>query len=300
MATRCCDFTIDVECVKELCILLSCIKEKVTLEYFAQPEVLNRVPYLFVLLGGVCCALCSVGALLLFKPPRNVTDETKPEKSPFQELTGTGEYREENGVLEDKTDLSADTHPLKMIKTKYFWILWFLSLVNGEAVIFVSSFYKAYGETFISNDYFLTLVGSIGTGFISVGRIFWGFIADRLPLRLGLIVQNTMMVFLLLTFTLSEKAGKWLYFIWVVTMFGTMAGTTTYLTAATATTFGLKYFSTNYGLVSSSMIFGGILGSILSQNLTDHIGWSGIFALIAGFSFSGIVLSYIFDAEDVN
>jgi hypothetical protein len=62
------------------------------------------------------------------------------------------------------------------------------------------------------------------------------------------------MVFLLLTFTLSEKAGKWLYFIWVVTMFGTMAGTTTYLTAATATTFGLKYFSTNYGLVSSSMV----------------------------------------------
>lgn len=43
--------------------------------YFAQPEVLNRVPYLFVLLGGVCCALCSVGALLSFKPPRNVTDE---------------------------------------------------------------------------------------------------------------------------------------------------------------------------------------------------------------------------------
>ena len=37
-------------------------------------------------------------------------------------------------------------------------------------------------------------------------------------------------------------------------MFGTMAGTTTYLTATTATTFGLKYFSTNYGLVSSSMV----------------------------------------------
>jgi len=42
---------------------------------------------------------------------------------------------------------------------------------------------KAYGETFISSDHFLVLVGSIGTGFISVGRIFWGFIADRLPLR---------------------------------------------------------------------------------------------------------------------
>jgi hypothetical protein len=29
-----------------------------------------------------------------------------------------------------------------MIKTKNFWLLWFLSLVNGEAVIFVSAFYK--------------------------------------------------------------------------------------------------------------------------------------------------------------
>jgi hypothetical protein len=71
-------------------------------------------------------------------------------------------------------------------------------------------------------------------------------------LKLGLIVQNAMMVFLLLTFTLSEN--KWFYLIWVVFMFGTMAGTTTYLTATTATTFGLKYFSTNYGLVSSSMV----------------------------------------------
>ena len=45
---------------------------------------------------------------------------------------------------------------------------------------------KAYGETFISDDHFLALVGSIGTGFISVGRISWGFIVDRLPLRVSL------------------------------------------------------------------------------------------------------------------
>ncbi|XP_028401684.1 uncharacterized protein LOC114524718 isoform X3 [Dendronephthya gigantea] len=267
-------------------------------KFFGEAEVLDRVPYLFLLLGVVCFALCSIGAMLLFEPPPvNVMEETKEGRTLFQELTHIDDFTEEDGLFENEIDAPGDIPPLQIIKKKQFWILWFLSLVNGEAVIFITTFYKAYGVTFISNDHFLALVGSVGTGFISVGRISWGVVADRLPLKIGLIIQNGIMLFLLLTFTLSEKAGKWMYFIWVVTMFTTMAGTTTYLTAATAATFGLKYFATNYGLVSSSMIPGGILGSILSQYLSDLIGWWGIFTLVAGFSCLGIGLSFLYDSK---
>ncbi|XP_028401683.1 uncharacterized protein LOC114524718 isoform X2 [Dendronephthya gigantea] len=226
-------------------------------KFFGEAEVLDRVPYLFLLLGVVCFALCSIGAMLLFEPPPvNVMEETKEGRTLFQELTHIDDFTEEDGLFENEIDAPGDIPPLQIIKKKQFWILWFLSLVNGEAVIFITTFYK-----------------------------------------IGLIIQNGIMLFLLLTFTLSEKAGKWMYFIWVVTMFTTMAGTTTYLTAATAATFGLKYFATNYGLVSSSMIPGGILGSILSQYLSDLIGWWGIFTLVAGFSCLGIGLSFLYDSK---
>jgi hypothetical protein len=60
--------------------------------------------------------------------------------------------------------------------------------------------------------------------------------------------------FLLLTFTLSEKAGKWMFFAWMAGMLCTLAGTTANILSATAMLFRMKYFVTNYGLVASSMV----------------------------------------------
>jgi MFS family permease len=62
----------------------------------------------------------------------------------------------------------------------------FFNLIYGFDNTYFAFVVKAYGETILSNDHFLALVGSIGTGCISVGRIFWGFVADRLPLRVSL------------------------------------------------------------------------------------------------------------------
>ena len=58
------------------CLLLFFI-----IRYFSQPEVLNRVPYLFLLLGGVCGALCCIGALALFKPPSNALDKVSSSEN---------------------------------------------------------------------------------------------------------------------------------------------------------------------------------------------------------------------------
>ncbi|CAB4039649.1 slc16a-5, partial, partial [Paramuricea clavata] len=150
-------------------------------KYFDQDEILDRVPSLFIVVGVVCAVMTVIGVLLLFDPPKQ--DHSVGEKTFFQRLTNTDDEIEDTSQHKERADLYDDAHPLEMIKTRNFWLLWFLALVNGEVLIFLQSLYKAYGETFIADDHFLALVGSISTAFISVGRMFWGMIADRLPIK---------------------------------------------------------------------------------------------------------------------
>lgn len=42
---------------------------------------------------------------------------------------------------------------------------------------------QAYGQTFITDDYFLAIVGSLAAFFNSGGRILWGILADRYSVR---------------------------------------------------------------------------------------------------------------------
>ena len=44
---------------------------------------------------------------------------------------------------------------------------------------------QAYGQTFIHDDHFLSLVASVSAIFNAVGRPFWGLLADRTGYRVG-------------------------------------------------------------------------------------------------------------------
>jgi hypothetical protein len=44
-------------------------------------------------------------------------------------------------------------------------------------------FQKTFGQTFIKNDRFLSIVGSVSSFFNALGRLFWGFLVDKLPYK---------------------------------------------------------------------------------------------------------------------
>lgn len=44
---------------------------------------------------------------------------------------------------------------------------------------------KSFGLTFISDDYFLALVGSFSSIFNAAGRIFWGHMADKFSFQVS-------------------------------------------------------------------------------------------------------------------
>lgn len=71
-----------------------------------------------------------------------------------------------------------------MIRTRPFITLWFMFLLNAMVVIFISTLYKTYGESEVTNDdRLLTTLGAVSAIFNAGGRIFWGLIADRFSFK---------------------------------------------------------------------------------------------------------------------
>ncbi|XP_013385610.1 uncharacterized protein LOC106155360 isoform X2 [Lingula anatina] len=265
--------------------------------YFTEKKLLERVPSCFLVLGGSYVAMQFVGILILFAPP-----EAHSRRASIQE--------DESALLpEDRSDsdvdykkkmapnIARDYYPKQMIRSKYFYILWFIFLLNGQAVIFSSSLYKAYGQTFIKDDQFLAIVGAFAAVFNAGGRIFWGVIADKFSFKTAMLCLCTSMCALMMTFIIAPLGGKVMFFIWVCLIFGTFSGNFSLFPTATAKAFGAKHVAVNYGLLFTSQVIAPPLGAFLTQQLLHLIGWFFMFCIVAGCSFISLILTFLFNVK---
>lgn len=360
-------------------------------KYFTQPELLERVPSVFLVLGGTYAVMQLIGSLLLANPPEEyerdnississlgnginsasyfpVNDDAKsvestdidkasPEvtvndlsqrsKSPFESLftSNKGESDEEkdddlSGSFNETSDLLSpqrlivrekkkrdDGHdqksqrrnsksdqqsdlessmsswtpnvitslkPTQMLRKLNFYHLWFMFASNGMAVVFTATLYKFFALTFIDDDHFLALVGSIASVFNCTGRIIWGVLADKVSYKFALVLLGATMTAFHLTFYATIVGGKPMLFIWVCVIFFCIGGNFTLFPTAIGRTFGPKYVATNYGLLFSSQIIAGFLEAILSQFLIHRVQWYGLMFLISGVSSVGFVLALLY------
>ena len=95
-------------------------------------------------------------------------------------------------------DGEAYVTPKEALKRKEFYMLWvtrsphnlFLIQLKKTIKYFfrfcavlitqsVSGFYKAFGQSFIADDHFLSFVGAVSSVFNCTGRLFYGILMDR-------------------------------------------------------------------------------------------------------------------------
>ncbi|XP_071085863.1 apicoplast pyruvate carrier 1-like isoform X2 [Haliotis cracherodii] len=281
--------------------------------YFTQPEVLDKVPKMFLILGACYIVMQIIGILFISDPPpvevMDVTlnpdredSETKaliPATSSDEE--GRLDQRETPKILEQavlKDDEHAVLNPKQVLKHRAFYILWFIFLFNGQGVVFFSSLYKAYGQTFIQDDVFLATVGAFAAVFNAGGRIAWGHLADRFSFKISMMCLCALFTALLLTIGLTSMAGKWLFFIYVCLIFGTFSGNFSLFPVATARSFGQLHYPLNYGLLFTSQVITAPVGAILTSQLKSIIGWYGMFFVVSGFSFSSFILMFVFKVKN--
>ena len=184
--------------------------------------------------------------------------------------------------------------PLQVLKKVNFYILWFMFLCNGIAVLFTATLYKFFGNSFIDDDHFLATVGSIAAVFNCLGRIVWGLIADRVSYKFALVLLSATMTVFTLTFYSCILAGKAMFFIWVCVIFFCIGGNFSLFPTAIGRAFGLEHVSINYGLLFTSQVVAGAVGTTLSSTLKALIQYYGLMFLVSGFSSIGFMLALFY------
>ena len=359
-------------------------------KFFTDPELIDRVPILFLILGGCYAVMQLIGSLLVTDPPPDYLTEqpTSPSGEDSTQLKevddpqpctlyepvgddsqltesdkvagnvqirkGSPNYGSNSDVntpsppratspalshhsdddpdehvelrdserkrlledqqIEEKTDqpkssdwdrasISSATwtknvvmslSPLQVLKKMNFYILWFMFLCNGIAVLFTATLYKFFGNSFIDDDHFLATVGSIAAVFNCLGRIVWGLVADRVSYKFALVLLSATMTIFTLTFYSCILAGKAMFFIWVCVIFFCIGGNFSLFPTAIGRAFGLQHVSINYGLLFTSQVVAGAVGTTLSSTLKSLIQYYGLMFLVSGFSSIGFLLALIY------
>ncbi|XP_006813571.1 apicoplast pyruvate carrier 1-like [Saccoglossus kowalevskii] len=258
-------------------------------QYFGsdEVEVLDRTPYCFLLLGGCYIVMQIIGSLLLVDPQYHGKVIEEEEKLLVSINSEPEDIRWSGITIRRK----------EMLKTRAFWTLWLTFMANTQTSVLVATLYKAFGQTFISNDRLLSIVGSFASVCNCFGRIVWGHLADKFCFRDAMMLLCALNAAFLFTIVAVPEAGEVMFFIWVCSIFFMFSGNFSLFPTATARAFGKDYVGENYGLLFTSLIVASLIGTLSSSILSDVIGWTGIFFYCAGFSVFGLILTFTFNVK---
>ncbi|VDQ03064.1 unnamed protein product [Trichobilharzia regenti] len=120
---------------------------------FTNPEVLDRVPVAFLILGGIVSAIHVVGFCLL---------RAKPIQS---------------------VSLEVNVPPKQLLRHIDFYLLWFVMFCDIIPITIITSVYKLFGQQLINDDQFLSIVATLSSVFNAGGRVAWGGTVDRLSFK---------------------------------------------------------------------------------------------------------------------
>ena len=144
-----------------------------------------RAPTIESTAGGIYTVMQLVAVLMISTP----TSEDTKTSSPGYEEVGVG----------------ASLRPGQMVRTREFWILWVTFLLNMQSIGYITSMYKVassmetssaplhdlrdqvYGQTFIQDDHFLAMVGTVAAIFNAGGRVVWGQLCDSLGYKVCMV-----------------------------------------------------------------------------------------------------------------
>lgn len=174
--------------------------------YFTEEIVLNRVPGLLLLLAGVYLVLGLFGSLMINQPPEDWIRRksvSKYNESDSIEMNTDNE----KPMLEIKSEDDAYIHWKDALRMKEFYILWITRLSVVLITQVIAALYKAFGQTFIYDDHFLSIVGAICSFFNCSGRLIYGFIMDKTSYKVAMSLEAVLLTLLVSTFYLTSLVG---------------------------------------------------------------------------------------------
>ena len=213
---------------------------------FTQSEVLDKVPKLYIIYG-IISAVLQIPLSFLIKQDKSDTVS--------------------NGSL------STFFTRLKFVTSKAeFWIIFIIFALNKIPLAYTATFSKMYGELFIVSDIFLSTVIGMAGLFNALGRLFWGYVKDRVNTRYIIVIMSLTISLSILTWFLCRYIpvifiSDIMFTIGVWASFFTCCGNYAVFPAIAARFFGDENFGVAYGVLYLSQ---GI-GSFASAGVTEYV-----------------------------
>ena len=215
-------------------------------KYFKNEELLENVPKLFLVMGGIIGALEIIGMLLLRTPNNEYIAESLSIKTkPSEVSTGAAQERTIKQVLQMKN----------------FWCLWTYLLVIQLGAGFFYTYQKSFGLVYINDDSFFSTIGILSNVLNGSARIIWGKMYDFKGFRF-----NSMLVALIATGSClainlvmyipeHSQMGRKVFFAVVSLIFyGAFPGLYTLMAPTIHGTFGHLNYARDYGLVFTQAV----------------------------------------------
>lgn len=150
-----------------------------------------------------------------------------------------------------------------MLRTKEFYILFTIFMLNKSPLLYVATYAKVFGETFESNDRLLSVVIGLCGVFNAVGRPFWGYISDRFTFKAALfaVCLLTAMSTLVTYFskfmhTAVFAVGVWASYFCCCGNYAIFPAAAIYYFGQGGTKYGTLYLSQALGALFSALIDG--------------------------------------------
>ncbi|KAM7536702.1 hypothetical protein Aperf_G00000080556 [Anoplocephala perfoliata] len=235
--------------------------------YFVDEGVLGRVPFSYLVIGGIMLGLQIIGCVIIRKKPDPKEVITDVEEARTKEV-GDALLETDDRKPAEVTD-DFEMTPKETLKCRYFYFMWLLMFCNIIPITLLTSSYKIFGSTFLADDIYLTTIGTISSLFNCLGRIFWGYLVDKFSFKIPIACMLIVWAFSLFcfpnVFIWGVAAGRYTYGIFVCLMFFSMAGVFGMMPAAARLLFGHKHMATNYGMIFSAFSVGSCLSAFASQ-----------------------------------
>jgi len=251
-----------------------------------------NVDMAFRIYGILFLVLVVIGSFVMKNPPEGW--KPKGWNPPVE--------KDESG----KTKKEIALQPKQMLKTKQFYMLWFMFLIGALAGLMVigniQNFaknplegFQGYGFTAAEAVDFAVIGAAVCLPiFNGLGRIVWGKISDNISRRKALVLMFIFQGIMMAAFFYST--GNPIFFYIAAALIGfNFGGNFALFPAATADSFGSETVGLNYGFVFTSYGLGGIVGPILAGAVQDA-GFSFTYAFYpaAIMCFVAAVIGYIY------
>lgn len=210
----------------------------------------------FYVLGAAYFCIMVAGALYIVKPPLDFT----PPRRPQADQSAAVKYSD-----------PIQTTAKEALKTKRFWMLWFMMFINISAGITIISIAStiAQEKAGLSVAAAASMVGVMGL-FNGGGRIGWATLSDYIgrPNVFMLFFIAQLAAFLILPGIHNPLLFQLVIFI-VISMYG---GGFACLPAFIGDMFGTKEFSAINGYLLTSWSMAGVFGPMVAASIYDRTG----------------------------